>query len=115
MDTFADLRFVTLHEFGHIVDYVGLDAGAYPAFRTLFKASPRWRSCFPDDLSDTGCVESSEIFADQFAYWATGLPADPSGGCGDPPLADPAAFERILRAHYAFRPPLWRNPAVAQR
>ena len=114
-DTFADLRYVTLHEFGHIVDYVGLDASAYSAFRTLFRASPGWRSCFPDDASDTGCVVFSEILADQFAYWATGLPADPSGGYGDPPLASPAAFERILVAHYAFRPPLWRNPAVARR
>ena len=114
-DTFADLRFVTLHEFGHLVDYIGLDTGAYAAFRALFRTSPRWRSCFPDDGSDTGCVEFAEIFADQFAYWATGLPADPGGGYGDPPLVDPAAFERVLRAHYAFRPPLWRNPAVARR
>lgn len=114
-DTFADLRFVTLHELGHIVDYVGLDASAYPAFRALFRTSPHWRSCFPDDLSDTGCVEFSELLADQFAYWATGLPADPSGGYGDPPLASQAAFEQVLRAHYAFRPPLWRNPAAARR
>jgi hypothetical protein len=114
-DSFADLRFVTLHEFGHLVDYVGLDATAYAAFRALFRASPRWRSCFPDDSSPQGCVEFAEIFADQFAYWATGLPADPTGGYGDPPLVEPAAFERVLLAHYAFRPPLWRNPAAAHR
>lgn len=111
-DTFADLRFVTLHELGHVVDYIGLDADAYAPFRALFKKSPRWRTCFPDDTSDTGCVEFSEIFADQFAYWATGLPSDPSGGYGDPPLADPVAFEKVLRAQWAFRPPLWRNPAA---
>ena len=114
-DTFDDLRFVTLHEFGHLVDYVGLDATAYAAFRALFRASPRWRTCFPDDASPAGCVEFAEVFADQFAYWATGLPADPSGGYGDPPLVDPAAFERVLQEHYAFRPPLWRNPAVLPR
>ena len=114
-DTFDDLRFVTLHEFGHLVDYVGLDETAYAAFRALFRASPRWRSCFPDDSSPAGCVEFAEIFADQFAYWATGLAADPSGGYGDPPLVDPAAFERVLQENYAFRPPLWRNPAVAPR
>lgn len=111
-ETFANLRFVTLHELGHIVDYIGLDAAAYADFRALFRSSPRWRNCFPDDWSDTGCVPFSEILADQFAYWATGLAADPSGGYGDPPLADPDDFEAVLREHWGFRPPLWRNPAV---
>jgi hypothetical protein len=59
-ETFANLRFVTLHELGHIVDYIGLDAAAY----------------------------------------------------GDTPLADPDDFEAVLREHWGFRPPLWRNPAV---
>ena len=112
-DTFDDLRFVTLHEFGHLVDYVGLDETAYAAFNALFRTSPRWRSCFPDDTSETGCVEFAEIFADQFAFWATGLSHDPGGGYGDPPLVDRAAFGRVLQEHYAFRPPLWRNPVVA--
>ena len=111
-DTFADMRFVTLHELGHMVDYMAFLPDAYAPFRALFQQSPRWKSCFPDDTSDTGCVDFSEIFADQFAYWATGLPADPSGGYGDPPLASPAAFEKLLREQWAFRPPVWRNPAV---
>lgn len=111
-DTFADLRFVTFHEFAHLVDYLAFDQSSYAAFRTLFRKSPRWRSCFADDTSATGCVEFAEILADQFAYWATGLPADPSGGYGDPPLAARAAFEQLLRAQWLFRPPLFRNPAV---
>ena len=112
-DSFADLRFVTLHEFGHLVDYLAFDARSYAAFTSLFRRSPRWRTCFPDDTSSTGCVELAELIADQFAYWATGLRADPSGGYGDPPLADPVAFERVLRQQWAFRPPRYRNPAYA--
>ena len=113
-DTFDDQRFVILHELAHVADYIGIDeATAYPQFRALFTKSPRWRSCFPDDTSDTGCVDFAEIFADQFAYWATGLPEDPSGGYGDPPLAQPAAFEALLKSLWAFRPPQWRNPAAA--
>jgi hypothetical protein len=111
-DSFADLRYVALHELGHLIDYVGLDTGAYGAFRTLFRTSPRWRNCFPDVMADSGCVDFAEILADQFAYWATGLRADPSGGYGDPPLVAPAKFEAVLRAQWAFRPPLWRNPVV---
>ena len=111
-DSFDDLRFVTLHEFGHLVDYMAFDARSYAAFASLFLRSPRWQKCFPDDTSSTGCVELSEIIADQFAYWATGLRADPSGGYGDPPLVDPVAFETVLRQQWAFRPPLYRNPAV---
>ena len=111
-ETFANLRFVTLHELAHIIDYIGLDEAAYRDFRALFRSSPRWRNCFPDDWSDTGCVPFSEILADQFACWATGLLADPSGGYGDPPLAAPADFEAVLREHWGFRPPAWRNPAV---
>ena len=103
---------MTLHEFGHLVDYMAFDARSYAAFAALFVRSPRWQKCFPDDTSSTGCVELSEIIADQFAYWATGLRADPSGGYGDPPLVDPVAFETVLRQQWAFRPPLYRNPAV---
>lgn len=113
---FADppsARFVSLHEFGHMVDYFGLDDAGYKAFRDLFRNSPAWRRCFPDDTSDTGCVELAEIFADQFAYWATGFTDDPAGGYGDPPLASRADFGRVLAEQYAFRPPFWRNPAVA--
>lgn len=115
VDTFAALRFVTLHELAHLVDYIGFDSGAYPAFRKLFRTSPRWRSCFPDETSETGCVDFSEVFADQFAYWATGLPADPTGGYGDPPLVVPEAFEKVLRAQWAFPPPWWRDPAAPVR
>lgn len=111
-DSFADLRYVVLHELAHLVDYVGLDSGAYGAFRSLFRTSPRWRGCFPNAAADRGCVDFAEILADQFAYWATELRADPGGGYGDPPLVASARFEAVLRAQWAFRPPLWRNPAV---
>jgi hypothetical protein len=103
-------RFVALHELGHIVEFLGIDGAAYEAFRTLFAQSPSWRTCFPDQY-DGGCVPLTELFADQFAYWATGLPHDPEGGYGDPPLATTAAFGRVLAQQFAFRPPYWRNPA----
>ena len=102
-------RFVVLHELGHIVDYLGLDRTSYAAFRALFRRSPSWRSCFPDPGS--GCVPFAEVLADQFAFYATGESEDPTGGYGDPPLASRAAFERVLLAEYAFRPPWARNPA----
>lgn len=102
-------RFVVLHELGHVVDYLGLDRTGYAAFRALFQRSPAWRACFPDP--DSGCVPFAEVFADQFTYYATGERNDPTGGYGDPPLATRAAFERVLVAEYAFRPPWARNPA----
>jgi hypothetical protein len=104
-------RFVALHELGHIVEFIGLDGAAYNAFRTLFERSPNWRNCFPDQFGGTRCVPLTELFADQFAYWTTGFPHDPEGGYGDPPLATPAAFGRVLAQQFAFRPPYWRNPA----
>ena len=103
-------RFVGLHELGHIVDFLGLDDQGYAAFRALFKQSPSWRSCFRDSSEKSGCVSFDEIFADQFAFWATGFTSDPDGGYGDPPLAAAVDFGRVLAAQFAFRPPIWRNP-----
>jgi len=107
----AASRFVALHELGHIVEFIGLDGAAYAAFRTLFERSPSWRKCFPDSYGGGRCVPLTEIFADQFAYWATGFKHDPEGGYGDPPLATAADFGRVLAQQFAFRPPYWRNPA----
>jgi hypothetical protein len=99
--------FAVLHEFGHIVQFLGLDADGYAAFRQLFAQSPAWRNCFPSGQG--GCVPFVELLADQFAFWASGQRSRRSG-YNDPPLASPQAFANVLSAHYAFRPPADANP-----
>jgi len=94
-------RFVTLHEFGHIVEFYALDDEAQTAFEQLFVRSPRWRTCFRDTLTG-GCAPMQEILADQFAFWASGDTRWTSG-YSDPPLATPAQFEAVLRRHLALR------------
>ena len=107
-----NLRFVAIHEIGHIVDFLGFDDQSRAAFKALFQTSSRWKSCFVDPFSSKrACLPFSEIFADQFAYWITGYPADPTGGYEDPPLFNRATFGHLLAAQFALRPPYWRNPA----
>jgi hypothetical protein len=107
-----DLRFVAIHEIGHIVDFLGFDDQARAAFKALFQSSARWKACFPDPFANKhACLPFSEVFADQFAYWITGYPADPTGGYEDPPLVSRAAFGHLIGSQFAFRPPYWRNPA----
>ena len=107
-----DLRFVAIHEIGHIVDFLGFDDQARAAFKALFQSSARWKACFPDPFANKhACLPFSEVFADQFAYWITGYPAEPTGGYEDPPLVSRAAFGHLIGSQFAFRPPYWRNPA----
>ena len=97
----ATARFVALHEFGHIVQFYGLDAGAIPAFQALFARSPAWQSCYRERTSGV-CTPLTEILADQFAFWADPQ-AGQESGYSDPRLATAAQFESVLRAHLSLR------------
>jgi hypothetical protein len=100
--------FTVLHEFGHVVDAIGLDVTGQLAVQKLLTASPDWRDCFP--YRPLGCVPPEELFADQFAYWATGIsPVDVS--YGDPPLVVPDEFAVFVAQQFAFRPGYAADPA----
>jgi hypothetical protein len=100
--------FTLLHEFGHVVDAIGLDVAGELAVQKLFAASPDWRDCF--FYRPLGCVPPGELFADQFAFWATGIsPVDAS--YGDPPLIVPDEFAALLAQQFAFRPGYSADPS----
>jgi hypothetical protein len=91
-------RFLVRHELGHIVDFALVPEDLDAKFLALFRRSPAWKACFrPRAGSRDPCVPYMEIFADQFAYWASppGQP-DPSVTYGLPRLAAEADFQRIL-------------------
>jgi hypothetical protein len=100
--------FTVMHEFGHVVDAIGLDVSGELAIQALFAGSPGWRDCF--FYRPLGCVQPEELFADQFAWWATAVsPVDVS--YGDPPLVQPDAFAALLSQQFAFRPGYAADPA----
>jgi hypothetical protein len=99
-------RFVIAHEFGHLVDFLGLDAFSYDSFHDLFARSPKWKTCF----SFRGrCTPFAEVFADQFASYGLRTETIPTG-YNDPVLIDGASFGGLLTDQWAFRPPQVRNP-----
>ena len=100
--------FTVLHEFGHVVDAIGLDVAGQLAVQALFARSPDWRDCF--FYRPLGCMPPEELFADQFASWATGVsPADVS--YGDPPLVQPDELAALVAQQFAFRPGYSADPA----
>jgi hypothetical protein len=100
--------FTVLHEFGHVVDTIGLDVAGETEVQKLFATSPDWLDCF--FYRPLGCVPPEELLADQFAFFATGIsPAEVS--YGDPPLVQPDAFAALLSQQFAFRPGYAADPA----
>jgi hypothetical protein len=99
-------RFVIAHEFGHLVDFLGLDAFSYDGFHDLFARSPKWKSCFP---FQGRCTPFAEVFADQFAAYGLRAATIPTG-YNDPVLSEGAHFGGLLTRQWAFRPPQVRNP-----
>lgn len=96
---------VVWHELGHIVDFSGLRGKADAKFSSLFRRSGRYRSCFSasDETGRKMCVSSMEVFADQFAFFATGN-GDVRSGYGVPPLASARSFGRLLSGTYVGQP-----------
>jgi hypothetical protein len=103
--------FTVLHEFGHVVDTIGLDVDGELEVEKLFAKSPDWLDCF--FYRPLGCVPPEELLADQFAFWATGIsPVDVS--YGDPPLVQPDEFAALLAQQFAFRPGYAADPTRAR-
>lgn len=96
LDGTLGARFLVLHELGHLVEHAGLSATALAAFDAAFRSSPAWRPCF---AYEHGCVPLDELFADQFAIYASGE-ATSMTTYATPRLLDDASFERLLREHY---------------
>jgi hypothetical protein len=80
------------HEAGHAVDLLLLSRRDDEAFSEAFRRSANWRSCFGFAGS---CLDEDEVFAEQFAYWATGDRVSRSS-YRIPPLMGPVAFGRLL-------------------
>ena len=99
-------RFVIAHEFGHLVDFLGLDAFSYDSFHDVFARSPGWKKCFSFQAR---CTPFAEIFADQFAAYGLRAKTIPTG-YNDPVLIDGGSFGGLLTHQWAFRPPQVRNP-----
>jgi hypothetical protein len=99
-------RFVITHELGHLVDFLGLDTFSHAKFQTLFSRSSKWKSCFKVGGQ---CVPFLEVYADQFAFFATNALGVQSG-YDDDRLAASGAFAAVLSSQWAFRPPQNRNP-----
>jgi hypothetical protein len=99
-------RFVITHELGHLVDFLGLDTFSHHKFRALFSRSSKWKRCFK---VSGRCAPFLEVYADQFAFFATDTGGVQSG-YDDDRLATSAAFAALLSSQWAFRPPQNRNP-----
>jgi hypothetical protein len=80
------------HEAGHAVDLLLLSRRDDEAFSEAFRRSANWRSCF--GFAGT-CLDQDEVFAEQFAYWATGDRVSRSS-YRIPPLMGPVTFGRLL-------------------
>ena len=91
-------KFLVRHELGHIVDFALVPENLDAQFLALFRRSPKWKACYKAaEGSRDPCIPYMEIFADQFAYWASapGQP-DPSVTYQLPRLATSDDFQRIL-------------------
>lgn len=91
------------HEIGHVVDLLALRPDADAAFAAAFARGARYRSCF---RYAGDCLDRAELFAEQFAYWATGDRRVQSS-YEIPPLIGPRAFSALIVAHVDTRPPWW--------
>ena len=88
---------ITLHELGHVIDGALIDDELREAIFAQLARSPAWQPCWPMPLgSSSRCVRAPEIFADQFAFWATGR-REVRSSYNVPPLLHRAQFGRIMQ------------------
>src|SRR5262245_41628424 len=88
---------ITLHELGHVIDGVLIDDAARARIFTVLARSPAWQPCWAMPLgSSSRCVRAPEMFADQFAFWATGR-RDVRSSYNVPPLLHRAQFGRLMQ------------------
>lgn len=89
-----------MHELGHVLINSFADADSYAAFSTAFASSSAWQECFADHsphVPKGKCVDPDEIFADQWAFWATGNNRVRSN-YRVPPLLSHQVFGKIIAA-----------------
>lgn len=88
---------ITLHELGHVIDGALVGDDLREEFFARFAHSAAWQPCWPMPLgSSSRCVRAPEIFADQFAFWATGR-REVRSSYNVPPLLHRAQFGRFLQ------------------
>lgn len=87
--------FVVLHELGHIVFDLALDERGRRIFRAAF-LSAGWR--------DSCCVNLSELFADQLAFWALGRVPAGADSYSDRMYLARAELARLLSENAGYRP-----------
>lgn len=88
------------HEIGHVVDLLFVSPAADDAFGEAFARSSRWRSCF---RFAGRCLDGDEVFAEQFAFWATGDRTSRSA-YRIPALIGPVSFGRIMAGEDSTAP-----------
>ena len=88
---------IVWHEIGHIIAYSSLQGRATTAFEKLLRL-PRGFRC-----GNRGECGTGEVFADNFAFWATGNRAQRSG-YNIPPLSSRARFGALLAHWQAYHP-----------
>ncbi len=64
-------RTVFVHEMGHIMDNYFFFGQGYNKLLPYMKKSPKFQKCFKANYV-RGCVPDNELFAEQFAFYATG-------------------------------------------
>jgi hypothetical protein len=88
--------FVVLHEIGHVVFDLALDERGRKMFLTAFRQAGWENSC---------CINLSEVFADQLAFWALGAHVPPGvDSYIDEPFMSDADYAALFHAHVAYRP-----------
>jgi len=87
--------FVVLHEVGHAIFDLGLDEPGRRLFLAAFVRAGWKGEC---------CTPSSEIFADQLAFWALGRVPPGVDSYSETMLLSRGRFTELLRQNAAYRP-----------
>jgi hypothetical protein len=87
--------FVVLHELGHVVFDLALDERGRHLFLTAFLRAG-WR--------DRCCINQSEVFADQLAFWALGRVPPGVDSYSDRVLLSSGPYAALLAANASYRP-----------
>ena len=94
---------IVWHELGHVFDSRSFGLYGRPKFMKQFQRSRLWKCFLGQTVIGPGCAPGSEIFADQFAFWATGNTRQRSG-YNVPPLISHARMTMLVRRYWAPRP-----------
>ena len=96
-------RHITMHEIGHIVDFSGIPARGRAEFQRAFRKSGRFPRCTASNQMDGARCDPAEVFAENFAFWATGARTVRTG-YQIAPAVTPARFGRLIGKWFRFTP-----------